>query len=124
MATLASAQFSTTFKNLTTYTYGEPRMGNPAFASFINSAFSATSPDTTRFFRVTHMNDGIVTAPPAANGYMHHGIEFWSKDPASASNMFVCGGETTTCCAGQGGSGINAAHVTYFGIGSGNCVNK
>jgi len=124
MATLASAQFSATFKNLTTYTYGEPRMGNPAFASFINSAFAATNSSTTRFFRVTHQNDGIVPAPPASNGYQHHGIEFWSKDPASASNMVVCGAETLDCCAGQGGSGINSAHTTYFGITSGNCVNK
>ena len=124
MATLAAAQFSATYKNLTIYTYGEPRIGNPAFATFIDDAFNATSANTTRFFRVTHMNDGVVPVPPVSDGYQHHGIEFWSKDPASANNMYVCGGETTLCCAGQGGSGINDAHVTYFGIASGNCVNK
>lgn len=122
LATLTAAQLSTAYTDLTVYTYGEPRAGNPAFADFLDATFATASADTTRFYRVTHEDDGIVVAPPLSDGYVHQGLEFWSRDPPSAANTYVCGGETLDCAAGLNGSGINLAHVTYFGRVSGTCL--
>jgi hypothetical protein len=122
LATLCAAQLSASYPQLTVYTYGEPRTGNPSFASFLDETFTTASLDATRFFRVTHEDDGIVVAPPVSDGYEHQGLELWSRDPPSAGNTYVCGGETAGCAEGAGGSGINAAHVSYFGRASGTCL--
>lgn len=122
LATLTAAQLSTAYTDLTVYTYGEPRAGNPAFADFLDATFATSRADTTRIYRVTHEDDGIVVAPPLSDGYVHQGLEFWSRDPPSAVNTYVCGGETLDCAAGLNGSGINLAHVTYFGRVSGTCL--
>jgi hypothetical protein len=115
MAALAAAQFRSLFTNLTVYTYGEPRTGNQAFASFINQQFQATDPATTTFFRSTHNNDGIPSTPPTSLGYVHHGVEYWNHDPTSAANTDICTGDELQCCEALNGTGINAAHLTYFG---------
>jgi hypothetical protein len=115
LAALAAAQFSPLFGNMTIYTMGEPRTGNAAFASFIDNTYQTSSPDTTKFYRCTHENDGIPLAPPTSLGYVHHGLEYWNLDPTSTSTTYICGAETTECCGGQNGSGINAAHLTYWG---------
>jgi len=121
MAALCAAHVKTWYSNVTVYTYGEPRTGNQEFASFLDKQFTTGSLNTTRFFRVTHEDDGIVTVPPTAEGYVHQGLELWSRDPAGPENTYVCGGETLDCGAGAGGSGINANHITYFGVKSGTC---
>ena len=122
LATLTAAQLSPANPNLTVYTYGEPRTGNPAFASFLDRTFATAALDTTRFYRVTHENDGIVVEPPLADGYVHQALELWSLDPPSAANVWVCGEETMDCAAGRNGSGINLAHITYFGRISATCL--
>lgn len=115
LAAMAAAQYSSLYSNLTIYTLGEPRTGNAAFATFIDNTFSTASPDTTRFFRTTHADDGIPLAPPTDLGYVHHGLEYWNTNPTGTTTTFICGAETTECCGGQNGSGINAAHLTYWG---------
>lgn len=115
LAALAAAQLSTVFPGLTAYSMGQPRTGNAAFASFVDSAFASTDPATTRFFRSTHEDDGVPLWPSTDLGYKHHGIEYWNLDPTNTTDSWVCGGETTECCGGAGGSGINTAHLTYWG---------
>ncbi|KAL1979820.1 hypothetical protein VTN96DRAFT_5080 [Rasamsonia emersonii] len=116
LAALAAAQFSPLFDNITVYTMGEPRTGNAAFASFIDQRYSTSSPETTRFYRCTHADDGIPNAPPTSDGYVHHGLEYWNLDPTSAENTYVCTEDgAVQCCEAQNGSGINAAHLVYFG---------
>ncbi|KAJ6104815.1 hypothetical protein N7523_011135 [Penicillium sp. IBT 18751x] len=122
MAAITAAQLSATYKNVTLYTFGEPRTGNQAYASYMNEAFEAASPATTRILRVTHTNDGIPNLPPAEQGYVHSGVEYWSVDPFSPQNTFICTGIAVQCCEAQGGEGVNAAHVTYFGMSSGACT--
>lgn len=112
---LAAAQFSSVFNNMTIYTLGEPRTGNQAFATFIDDTYNTASPDTTSFFRLTHADDGVPNVPPTSDGYMHHGLEYWQVDPTSADDVYICTGEVTQCCEAQNGSGINAAHLTYYG---------
>lgn len=115
LAALAAAQYSSIFSNMTIFTMGEPRTGNAAFASFIDDTYKTSSPDTTKFYRCTHENDGVPNVPPKDLGYVHHGLEYWNLDPTGTSTSYICGGETTECDGGQNTSGINAAHLTYWG---------
>ncbi|KAL4892334.1 putative feruloyl esterase A [Aspergillus ambiguus] len=122
MATITAAQLSTEYDNVRLYTFGEPRSGNQAFASFMNDGFKVGSANTTHYFRVTHADDGIPNLPPASQGYVHGGVEFWSVDPSSSQNTFICTGNKVQCCEAQGGQGVNDAHTTYFGMTSGACT--
>ncbi|KAJ5520466.1 Lipase class 3 [Penicillium fimorum] len=122
MAAITAGQLSAIYDHVRLYTFGEPRTGNLAYASYMNENFEAASPETTRFFRVTHADDGIPNLPPTEQGYVHSGIEYWSGEPHSAYSTFVCTGSEVQCCEVQGGQGVNDAHVTYFGMASGACT--
>ncbi|CAG8905476.1 unnamed protein product [Penicillium egyptiacum] len=121
MAAITASQLSATYDHVNLYTFGEPRTGNLAYASYVNEHFKARSPETTRFFRVTHANDGIPNLPPAEQGYVHSGVEYWSVEPHSPGSTSICTGNEVQCCEAQGGQGVNDAHVTYFGMASGAC---
>lgn len=122
MAAVAAAHLPALYPNVTAYTYGEPRSGNAEFAAFIDKAFNTSSIDTTRFFRVTHEDDGIVKVP-STDGFVHHALELWTRDPVDAANTYICGGDTNDCAGSTGASGgINNAHNSYFGSRPGNCV--
>ncbi|KAJ5970983.1 Lipase class 3 [Penicillium vulpinum] len=122
IAAITAAQLSAIYDHVRLYTFGEPRTGNQAYGSYMNERFQAASPETTRYFRVTHANDGIPNLPPAEQGYVHSGVEYWSVEPQSPDSMFVCTGNEIQCCEAQGGQGVNDAHVTYFGMTSGACT--
>ncbi|KAL9115863.1 MAG: hypothetical protein Q9227_000231 [Pyrenula ochraceoflavens] len=126
LASLAAAQFSLTptlNTSLTLYTFGQPRTGNPAYASYMSSHFTTTSNSTTKSYRVTHTDDGVPQLPPLDLGYLHHGLEYWTLDPPAANDTVICGsggglvGEMGECNegTGTGEEGINAAHLTYLG---------
>ena len=121
MAALCAAHLATEYANVTAFTYGEPRTGNAAFAAFLDARFGGGSAATTRFFRVSHEDDGIVSLPSTDQGYVHQGVEFWARDPPAAANTYVCGGETRECAASAPANGMTEAHTRYFGIGSGDC---
>lgn len=57
---------------LTLYTFGEPRVGNAAFAQWASSVL----PDMMQF-RVTHSDDPIPHLPPEFIGYLHAPHEIW-----------------------------------------------
>lgn len=56
LAALAASSLAGQGHQLTAYTYGEPRNGNPAFTSYINS-------QVPNYYRVTHYNDGVPQIP-------------------------------------------------------------
>ncbi len=70
MAALCAAHVVGQYPNVTVYTYGEPRTGNQQFASFLDTAFHTDNISTTKYFRTTHEDDGIVTVPPTSQGYV------------------------------------------------------
>ena len=57
------------------YTYGSPRVGNQAFASFIESKFGSSN------HRATHLNDPVPRQPIRAIGYVHAGPEYHITSP-------------------------------------------
>lgn len=74
---------------LTTYTYGQPRTGNPSWAAYIDSLLSQSG----KLFRVTHANDGVPQVPSTSDGYQHHEEEYWANDPPSVENTVRCEGD-------------------------------
>ncbi|TDL19369.1 alpha/beta-hydrolase [Rickenella mellea] len=93
------------------FTFGQPRTGNAAYASLVESIVG-----TSNIFRGTY---GVPTLIPQAIGYRHHAVEFWNfADPPTAANVKQCAGEEDpTCSDSIPSGGINAAHHTYFGQG-------
>lgn len=128
LASLGAAALKGQGMSLITYTYGQPRTGNQAYADHIDSEFPVSATGTPTMFRVTHANDGVPQIPSQDDGYRHHTTEFWqSDDPASEANTFQCTGQEPPDCnqselglgIGNGGLGINLAHLEYFGISIG-----
>ncbi|KAJ3505829.1 hypothetical protein NLJ89_g7212 [Agrocybe chaxingu] len=98
--------------NLKLYTFGQPRVGNAAFASYVESKIG-----TANIFRAVHTYDGVPTILFKALGYRHFGTEYWHfDDPARPANVKKCtGGDDPTCSDSIPSTFINPAHITYFG---------
>ncbi|KAN0109975.1 Alpha/Beta hydrolase fold [Hyaloscypha variabilis] len=88
LASLASASLVGVSLNPTTYTFGPPRTGNPAYANMIDRILPLG-----KVFRVTHSNDGVPQMIPTSDGHRHHPTEFWENDPAGASTTVQCSGQ-------------------------------
>lgn len=88
LASLASMSMSGVGISLTTYTFGQPRTGNQAYADFVDSVLPLG-----KMFRVTHSNDGVPQTIPTSQGYRHHSTEFWQNDPVNVANVVQCTGQ-------------------------------
>nr|POE90591.1 putative feruloyl esterase a [Quercus suber] len=111
LASLSSASLVGQGIPVITYTYGEPRNGNAAFANYINFWVPF-------YLRTTHYNDGVPQIPPTILGFQHHGTEYWESKQTgnNAASTFRCAGtEPTNCNAAQnpGPNPINGAHIQY-----------
>jgi predicted lipase len=62
--------------NLSIYTVGSPRVGNPAFAYYVDSTGIP-------FSRSVHDRDIVPHLPPQSFGYLHPGVEAWDRDDSS-----------------------------------------
>lgn len=90
LASLASASLASASlgMNITTYTFGQPRTGNTAYANMVDQVLPFG-----KMFRVTHSNDGVPQTIPTSAGYQHHSTEFWENDPADAADTVQCSGQ-------------------------------
>ncbi|KAL5397740.1 hypothetical protein PMIN06_001312 [Paraphaeosphaeria minitans] len=113
-------------------TFGEPRVGNAALASYINARFDISSGrPASRYHRVTHASDPVPLLPLAEWGYAMHGEELFVSAPAlpfAREDIRHCrGDEDGSCIAGSdaesAGRGVPArfrfwelffAHRDYF----------
>ncbi|KAF9460238.1 Alpha/Beta hydrolase protein [Collybia nuda] len=55
------------------YTFGQPRTGNKPYVDWVEK-----SVDRENIFRSVSMNDPIPQFPTQKQGYMHHGVEYWT----------------------------------------------
>ncbi|KAL9810774.1 putative triacylglycerol lipase [Arabidopsis thaliana] len=107
-------------ENVQVMTFGQPRVGNAAFASY----YSLLVPNT---FRITHDRDMVPHLPPyyyhfPQKTYHHFPTEVWVKD-FSFSNFVLFGlekvcdntGEDPTCSRSVRGNSISD-HLRYFGV--------
>ncbi|KAJ7623871.1 alpha/beta-hydrolase [Mycena polygramma] len=93
------------------YTFGQPRTGDAQFAAFVESTIGVNN-----IFR-----DGVPTMVPRIFGYEHHATEYWQfKDPglftSPPTTVKQCVGEEDPSCSDSiFSTGINPAHLFYFG---------
>ncbi|KAJ7240165.1 alpha/beta-hydrolase [Mycena haematopus] len=100
------------------YTFGQPRTGDQGFATFVESTIGVDN-----IFRAVHTYDGVPTIIPRFLGYEHHGTEYWQfkdPDPGSITSPWTTvtkciGEEDPTCSDSIPSTGINLAHMFYFG---------
>ncbi|CAH2072422.1 unnamed protein product [Thlaspi arvense] len=107
-------------ENVQVMTFGQPRVGNAAFASY----YSLLVPNT---FRITHDRDIVPHLPPyfylfPQKTYHHFPTEVWVRDLSVLKLVHfgvekVCDktGEDPTCCRSVMGSSISD-HLWYFGV--------
>ncbi|KAJ9068662.1 hypothetical protein DSO57_1026367 [Entomophthora muscae] len=71
LSTLAlQREFKIKWRRLSVYTYGQPRVGNTAFANYINSL-------PLRITRIVNKNDLVPHSPPRSAMYIHHFAEIY-----------------------------------------------
>ncbi|KAJ1949980.1 hypothetical protein EC988_004558 [Linderina pennispora] len=91
------------------YTYGQPRTGNSAYASWVqNLGFP--------IFRVTYQEDMVARVPPTSFGYSHHSQESWYP---TGGGLKFCGanGESSTCINSISVFSLSTAdHSDYPGL--------
>ncbi|KAL1209084.1 Triacylglycerol lipase OBL1 [Cardamine amara subsp. amara] len=107
-------------ENVQVMTFGQPRIGNSAFASYYNMLVPNT-------FRIIHDHDIVPHLPPyyrifPQKTYHHFPTEVWVKE-LSILNIVIIGvetvcdnsGEDPTCSRSVRGSSISD-HLMYFGV--------
>jgi hypothetical protein len=67
------------------YTYGQPRVGNGEFATFVESRVSSR-------FRVVNYNDIVPHLVPELFGYHHDSVEYWILKLERGSPIKQCNG--------------------------------
>lgn len=120
IATLAAAELRIMNYSVDTYTFGSPRVGNTAFATFVTDQ----SPTLGNNYRMTHLNDPVPQLPPTWIGYQHTSPEYWLSDGTDttndyeASDVVVCEGVgNADCNAGEGLVPIDGtSHSHYLGL--------
>jgi predicted lipase len=97
-------------------TFGEPRVGNAAFADYINGL-------SFEIHRHTHDRDMVPHLPPVSAGYWHHGREFFETN-TSHIHQCVADAEDKSCAEQYTLEQTNVAdHMVYLGVemGSDGC---
>jgi len=71
------------------YTYGQPRVGNQAFADYLQAQVPAT-------YRVINYADTVPHVPPSAFSFKHGGHEMW-YNPRGMATYKQCVSEDKNC---------------------------
>ncbi|KAH8726276.1 lipase precursor [Phaeosphaeriaceae sp. PMI808] len=102
VAALAGLDFKARGWNPHVTTFGEPRLGNKHFASYINARFNISSNhEYSKFHRITHAGDPVPLLPLAEWGYHMHSEEIFISEsslPASIANVAYCNGNNDPHC--------------------------
>lgn len=117
VGTLAGAELRSLGINADVYSYGSPRVGNAAFASFVTAQEAVN-------YRMTHENDPVPQIPPSLVGYEHTSPEYWLTNGTATTDVYEK--EDVVVCDGVGSDGCNAgtglipisgdAHNHYLGV--------
>jgi len=89
LSVVAALDIHETFNNVEKlYTFGQPRVGNAAFATYVTSKISDA-------FRVIHYADIVPHLAPTALNYRHHNYEVWYQEDMKSYK--VCNAEDPAC---------------------------
>ncbi|EKV08537.1 Extracellular triacylglycerol lipase, putative [Penicillium digitatum] len=119
VAALAGLEMRLTGWDATVTTFGEPMIGNGAFAAFLDEQFGLVDGMSIpsleggqRFRRVTHFGDPVPRLPLAEWGYSPHSGEVFimreGLPPRRADVVHCAGAEDSGCIAGGGAEGALA----------------
>ncbi|KAG0158764.1 hypothetical protein PDIDSM_6283 [Penicillium digitatum] len=119
VAALAGLEMRLTGWDATVTTFGEPMIGNGAFAAFLDEQFGLVDGMSIpsleggqRFRRVTHFGDPVPRLPLAEWGYSPHSGEVFimreGLPPRRADVVHCAGAEDSGCIAGGGAGGALA----------------
>jgi hypothetical protein len=105
VAALAGLDFKARGWNAHVTTFGEPRLGNKEFTTYIDERFNITSNhEANKFHRVTHAGDPVPLLPLSEWGYTMHSEEIFITEPdlpVSIVDIHHCDGdEDPDCIAG------------------------
>ncbi|KOS48153.1 hypothetical protein ACN38_g912 [Penicillium nordicum] len=117
IAALAGLEMRLKGWDATVTTFGEPMIGNAAFAAFLDEQFGLGDGISIppleggqRFRRVTHIGDPVPMLPLAEWGYRPHSGEVFimrGELPPRREDVVHCSGvEDSGCIAGEGGEGV------------------
>lgn len=96
VASIAAGYLRKSGINVDAYTYGSPRIGDPAFASFISSQKNGVTT------RVTNGRDPVTVVPGVGFGYAHTTPEYWFPSRVEQpKNVTICEGVQNFSCSGQ-----------------------
>jgi hypothetical protein len=120
---LAAADVSLLFKNATDrihiYSYGEPRVGNPAWAKWMSESVLVGG----KQYRVTHEADPVPRLPPLEFGFLHVPHEVWYNNDLAGNNFTFCVDNATaedyTNCENTQYAFVPEDHLLYMGIHAG-----
>ncbi|CUE81955.1 lipase, putative [Bodo saltans] len=68
------------------YTYGEPRVGNPAWAKWVAESVLIGG----KQYRLTHESDPVPRLPPLEFGFLHVPHEVWYNNDLAGDHFTVC----------------------------------
>ncbi|KAG9392088.1 Lipase (class 3) [Carpediemonas membranifera] len=106
---------------LGTYTFGEPRVGNPDYVDLVEGTLD-------EHYRVVHWQDLVPMVPPHMLGIYHHAAnEVWYNEDMSDYRICDGSGEDPTCSLSQptwvGHVDYSIdCHLHYLGIFTSECV--
>ena len=106
VAALASLDFDARGWNPQVTTFGEPRIGNEGLMQYLDKTFSdgGSTNITSRYRRVTHVDDPVPLLPLTEWGYKMHAGEIYISKPDLAPEVkdvrYCEGDEDPTCIAG------------------------
>jgi hypothetical protein len=106
VAALAGLDFKARGWDAHVTTFGEPRLGNHEFTTYIDERFNITlHHESNKFHRVTHAGDPVPLLPLAEWGYSMHSEEIYISQtdlPFSIADVRHCDGdEDPHCIAGS-----------------------
>ena len=92
------------------YTFGQPRVGDAAFASWFHRIFP-------NWLRSVHWNDPVPHLAPASFGFHHVGREIWWTEKSMPGEAIVCDGqgEDPNCSASIVTAMVFTDHWYYLG---------
>ena len=112
-ATLLAAELLLAHRKLTMITYGQPRIGNAAFASTLDKRLAATGSTS---WRLVHYADPVPHLPPEVLDFRHVSPEVHYDELNRHYQVCDGSGEDPQCADGIAVPLLITDPMTYFGI--------
>jgi len=104
----AAETFGINPSSISAWNFGDPRVGNPDFATYWPTKVSAVS------WRSVNQNDLVPHLPPKLLGFHHIATEVWYEDSDDQYEICNGSGEDPSCSDSVIGDSIDD-HLTYLG---------